>query len=341
MTDTQVLIIGGGVAGLKCASILENSGVSYHVVERENRFGGHLSKWHSLFPFGELSSSLLSSIAEKVDQKRILTGKAALSINRESDGSFCTLLQGGETIRSTAVVISTGFSLFDATKKEEYGYKIFNGVLTNADLERWFAGDLKLEIDSIKKVGFVHCVGSRDAKIGNIHCSKVCCITAVKQAIELKKQKPHLQIFLFYMDLRMFGRGYEELYLEAQSKWGIRFIRGRVSEVSQNHNGELVVKAEDTLSSRPLKLSLNLLVLMSGMVPDASNNSLLKSAALNLGSDGFVKPGESLDTIGKSAVPGLYSLGALNGPARVPEVIAESYSVSFQVLDYLKERANG
>ena len=82
-------------------------------------------------------------------------------------------------------------------------------------------------VDNPRRIGFVHCVGSRDEKVGNRYCSKVCCATAVKQACEIKQQFPDAVVYCFYMDLRMFGRGYEDMYLEAQKKYGVIFVRGR------------------------------------------------------------------------------------------------------------------
>ncbi len=119
-----------------------------------------------------------------------------------------------------------------------------------------------------QRIGFIHCVGSRDEKVGNLHCSKVCCVTAVKQAIEVKEMLPHAEIFLFYMDLRMFGRHFEELYKEAQQKYGIQFIRARLSEAFENPDGSLQIRIEDTLLAKPMKMTLDLLVLMVGIQPD-------------------------------------------------------------------------
>ena len=116
-----------------------------------------------------------------------------------------------------------------------------------------------------KTIGIVHCVGSRDEKVGNFYCSKLCCVTAVKQAIEIREHLPESKVFCFYMDMRMGGAYYEELYREAQEVWGVNFIRGKVSEASESINNKLVVKVEDTLAGRPLKMELDMLVLMAGM----------------------------------------------------------------------------
>jgi heterodisulfide reductase subunit A2 len=122
--------------------------------------------------------------------------------------------------------------VFDATKKEEYGYGIYDNVITSADLEKLFL-DSKLLVNPLgktpKKIGLVHCVGSRDEKVGNVYCSKVCCVTAVKQAIEIKERLPESDVYCFYMDLRMYGMHFEALYKEAQEKYAVNFIRGRLS----------------------------------------------------------------------------------------------------------------
>ena len=111
------------------------------------------------------------------------------------------------------MVVATGFTLFDARRKEEYGYGIYDNVVTSADLERMMnEGAVRLADGSTpRRIALLHCVGSRDEKVCQRHCSKVCCITGVKQAIELKKMFPEADVFNFYMDIRMFGAGYEEL----------------------------------------------------------------------------------------------------------------------------------
>ncbi len=115
------------------------------------------------------------------------------------------------------------------------------------------------------RIGIVHCVGSRDEKSGNLYCSKLCCVTAVKQAIEIREYLPDSNVFCFYMDMRMGGAFYEELYMESQQKYHVNFIRGKVSEVGESITNKLIVKVEDTLAGRPLKMELDLLVLMAGM----------------------------------------------------------------------------
>ena len=159
-------------------------------------------------------------------------------------------------LTADAILVTTGYDLFNASKKEEYGYGIYDNVITSAELEKLFSEGKSIVTSKglpPKRVGFIHCVGSRDEKVGNKYCSKVCCVTAVKQAIELKERIPDVEAFCFYMDLRMYGMHFETLYRDSQEKYGVNFIRGRLSEACENIDGTILIKVEDTLAGRPLK----------------------------------------------------------------------------------------
>ena len=156
-------------------------------------------------------------------------------------------------------------------------------------------------------------------------------MTAVKQACELKEIWPETEAFCFYMDLRMFGRGYEDLYYEAQNKYGVNFIRGRVSEVGEDEKGKLVVKAEDTLTSRPLKISLDMLVLMSGMVKNPDNKTLSAIFETSVGEDGFfAQPHPIVNSTGSSSTR-IFFAGSATGPKSVAESVNEAKSAALSV----------
>ena len=250
----QVVIIGGGIAGLEAARNLLELGLQPVIVERESHLGGHVARWHKLFPDMVSAQDLVAGLVAGVEGAMIYTGTTVSSINRLRDGYNLTLSDGSR-LHGRALLLASGFSLFDAARKEEYGYGIYNQVITNSDLEQWFntGSDPRISGRPLSSVGFVHCVGSRDLKAGNPQCSKVCCMTAIKQAIELKERFPYAEVYCFYMDLRLFGKKYEDFYIGAQRDFGIHFIRGRVSEVGEAMDGRVVVKAEDTLAGRPLK----------------------------------------------------------------------------------------
>ncbi len=332
----NIVIIGGGPAGMQAAADLNNLGYNVILVEKSTALGGHLAKWDRLFPQGIKSEQVLEELVKNIKGVKYFLKTEVQSINL-LEKSYNVILNNGITVLADAVLFTTGFDLFKAQKKEEYGYGIYDKVITNEDLEQWFrTKEDKRIVSHPKKIGFVHCVGSRDEKAGNRYCSKVCCATAVKQACEIKNEFPEAQVFCFYMDLRMFGRGYEEMYLSAQKDYGVRFIRGRVSEVAENINKELIVKAEDTLNGKPLQVTLDLLVLMSGMQNCTAGAQIAAQIGIHkTEEDGFFPTQDSPLHLQKSSKPGIFFAGACTGPKTLPDSLHEASAASLAIHNYL------
>ena len=332
----NVVVVGGGVAGMEAARQLLLLGYNPIVVEQQDALGGHVAQWNRLFPDMVSARDLVRDLADAIMEANIFTGTRVTFVNRLQDG-YQVMLSNGVSIACRAILAAVGFKLFDAARKEEYGYGVYDHVITNADLESWFNGN---EVDGVptapKSVGFVHCVGSRDLKAGNGQCSKVCCITAVKQAIEVKERFPNARVYCFYMDLRLFGKKYEDFYIRAQEEFGIQFIRGRVSEVGETIDGRLQVKAEDTLSGKPLKVQLDLLVLMAGMSCNPDVAELARKARLDIDSDGFLRSLDNTAGINVSNRPGIFYAGACTGAKTVPETLAEARSAALAIHRYLQ-----
>ena len=333
----NIVIIGGGVAGLEAAARLIRLGYSPIIVEKQDHLGGHLAEWHCLFPDMTPASDITAHLVGEVSDANIFTSTEILFINHLKD-SYNVMLSNGISIITKVILFTTGFRLFEASRKEEYGYGIYNQVITNRDLEHWFntGEDARISSKPIEAVGFVHCVGSRDEKAGNAQCSKVCCITAVKQAIEMKKKFPEAMVYCFYMDLRMFGKKYEDFYISAQRDYGVRFIRGRVSEVSENIEGKVVVKAEDTLAGKPVRVTLDLLVLMAGMVCNPDSTKVASMISLQTDSDGFLKSKDNIMDITSSSRSGIFYAGACTGPKTVPETLAEARSAALDIHNFIE-----
>ena len=133
----NILIIGGGPAGLEAASGLQRLGYNVILIERETRLGGHLASWDRLFPDGASASAKLKELLARMDGVKSFTDTEVQSINR-LDKSYNVILSNGITVLADAVLVACGFDLFKAEKKEEYGYGIYDHVITNADLEAWF-----------------------------------------------------------------------------------------------------------------------------------------------------------------------------------------------------------
>lgn len=321
---------------MEVAKQLLSLGYAPIIIEKSSSLGGHVASWHKLFPDMTPASEIVSKLKEDISEANVFTGTRVISISKDKD-SYTVALDNGVAMTVKAVLFATGFELFDASKKEEYGYGVYDHVVTNKDLEAWFNGNKDPRIsDNPKAIGFVHCVGSRDLKAGNSQCSKVCCVTAIKQAIEMKEKFPQAEIYCFYMDLRLFGKKYEDFYINAQRDFGVHFIRGRVSEVGETIDKRIQVKAEDTLSGKPLKVQLDTLVLMSGMVCNKSVQPLASQIHLDIDDDGFLRSEDNIYNILNSNRKGVFYAGACTGTKTVPETLAEARAVSLEIHNYLK-----
>jgi heterodisulfide reductase subunit A2 len=334
----SVAIIGGGVAGMEAAAKLSKLGHSVTIIEKSNQTGGRLNQWHALFPARVSSEPLLKQLKSHIyEGVNTILNATITGIDKNDDGYFVNMTNN-RMITADVVLLTTGFDIFEAERKEEYGYGIYENVITSVDLEQVFKSGKPLMTAQKKKpskIGFIHCVGSRDEKAGNLHCSKVCCVTAVKQAIEVKEIIPSAEVFLYYMDLRMFGRHFEELYKEAQFKHGIQFIRARLSEAFENPDGSLQIRIEDTLLAKPLKMSLDLLVLMVGIQPQKKKDNIIDMLGLPRDADGFVKQDDPHYSPFKTKYQGLYVAGGITGPKTIEETLIEARAVAGEIDSFL------
>jgi heterodisulfide reductase subunit A len=334
----STLIIGAGPAGIEAAVALKKLGYAVTLLEKENLTNSNLRNKMLLFPDFSEAKTLVENIDAKLVANEIMVNfnTDIVTLERKETGWVATD-QNKKTYHADAVLVATGYTPFDAVRKEEYGYGIYNGVITSLDLEGMF---IKKSITNLfgekpKKVCFLQCVGSRDEKSGNNYCSKICCITAVKQAIELKKISPETEVYIFYMDLRMWGQGYEELYREAQETYNIYFVRGRISEAAATFDGKVQIKSENTLMGLPLKMTPDLLVLMTGMEPSEGTKQLAKQC--NYEEEyGFFKTLNVISADQKTDKAGLFVAGACKRPMSIPDALADARAAAIEVDGYLK-----
>lgn len=317
---------------------LNHLGYEVIVIEKDPRPGGHVAQWHTLFPdrraAEEITEALVNTGGRLFD---IRTSTCVTGVERQ-ESHLNIRTSAGDVIPADALLLATGFDLFPAEKKEEYGYGIYDNVITSAELERMLGKEGPVVTPSGKspeRVAFIHCVGSRDEKAGNLYCSKVCCVTGVKQAMAVRERNPGCEVICFYMDLRMFDRHYEELYYEAQQASRVNFIRGRLSECAEHPDHTLIIKTEDTLTGRPLKMTADLVVLLTGFVPCAATGPVAGSAGLSAGADGFLDPVDLQLAANTSPVPGVFLAGAVKGPASIPGTIADAKAASLAIHAYL------
>ncbi|MDE5708836.1 MAG: FAD-dependent oxidoreductase [Alistipes sp.] len=331
----KVLIIGGGVAGMQTALCLADRGFEPLILEKDSEPGGKLRGWHALFPSFTPAAEVLSELRRRLRERGIAVHTRATATEI---GPRKVVLDSGEELSCDAVVLASGFTLFDASVKEEYGYGLYDNVFTSADIERMFNEGRVACADgrAPRRIAFLHCVGSRDEKVCQQHCSRVCCVTGVKQAMEMKRLFPEADVFNFYMDIRMFGPGYEEMYREAQQRFNVHFVRGRISEAAPTIDGRIQIKAEDTLTGRPLRMSVDMLILLVGMRANDDSAALADSAGLLRAPSGFFAPHDHFLGNVRSSVEGIFFAGTVTAPKNVGETLNEASAAADAVEAYLK-----
>jgi heterodisulfide reductase subunit A len=244
-----------------------------------------------------------------------------------------------EEIDVGAVILATGFKSFDARKIPEYGYGKFQNVVTGMEFEKMnnASGPTGGKIQMAdgrppKSVGIIHCVGSRDERHRK-YCSRVCCMYALKFA-HLIKEKTEAEVYNFYIDMRCFGKGYEEFYhrlLEEE----VRFIRGRAASVSdfaldEKEKGKLIVRVEDTLIGQVRRIPVDMVVLATGLEPGEDAQKLARTFHISCGDGFFTERHPKLAPV-STPTDGIYIAGACQGPKDIPDTVAQASAAASQV----------
>ncbi len=337
--NKSIVVIGAGVAGIEVASILADMGYNVFIIEKNKNIGGNVAFWHHLFPNNRSAAEVREYMNQKIKVPNItLFPNTEVTDISQKKNVYVVRTNKDATFEVGAVLIATGFTPFDARRKEEYGYGIYDNVITSVDLEKKLERGENITTTqgmAPKRIAFVHCVGSRDAKVGHTYCSKVCCITGVKQAIEMSKMFPDAEMYCFYMDLRMHGLEYERFYKDAQENYNTQFIRGRVSEVSENKDKSIQLKAEDTLSGLPLKMKVDLLVLLVGMEQGKDSDKLCDILHLHKTPENFIQPQDPHLQGNVSSRQGVFIAGTCIQPMTINETMQNARSAALEINHYL------
>jgi heterodisulfide reductase subunit A len=249
-------------------------------------------------------------------------------------------------INAASIVISTGYSLFNAVNKPQFGHLSNPDVITSLELERMInasgptGGKVKRLSDGAmpKSVVFIQCVGSRDMTVGRPSCSCVCCMQAIKNAILIKEKQPDTDVTICYMDIRSYGKGYEEYYERAKAM-GIHFLRGMPGDISAGRNG-MSLQVENSETAEVLVMHPDLVVLSVGIGPSDKAAEIAQCCGIALEETGFFKPlNDAMDTAG-TIRSGIYVAGTAAAPKDIPDSVASGGSAAMRAyIDAMRMRS--
>ena len=242
------------------------------------------------------------------------------------------------------VIIATGFNLFDPLKIERFGYGRFKNVITAMEMERQLAptrpyntvlrpGDGKMP----DRLAYVLCTGSRDVTVGNPICSQICCMYSIKQAQLLMGALPMADVTIYYINIRSFGKGFEEFYDQAKGM-GVNFVKGKIGNISQKENGNLILRYEDVNENVVKEAEHDLVILSTGVVPNPDNEGFFRTEMLSLDPFSFIQQTDMLASPARTSIEGVFVAGTASGPMDIPDSILSAGAASSEAMSYIITR---
>lgn len=232
------------------------------------------------------------------------------------------------------IVVATGMVPYDPTPLDEYGYTRFPNMLTTMEFERLInaGGPTKGEVVRLsdlkvpKSVAFIQCVGSRSPgnKEANPYCSNICCMNTIKDTLMLKEHYPDMEVKVFYIDIRAFGKGFEDLFQRSKGK-GVKYIRGLPGDVQEDPQSQgLILFAENTSTNLLEKHRVDMVVLSQGLVPPKDMNKIQEMLALQKTSDGFYLEAHPKLQPVDSASAGIFFAGTAESPKDIKDAVTQA-----------------
>jgi heterodisulfide reductase subunit A len=426
--NPDVLVVGGGIAGIHAALTMGNAGKHVYMVERSPSIGGHMAQFDKTFPTLDCAACILTPKMTAVKTHRNITlwtysevtniegyvGNYKVTVTRKPrfviedacvgclecieacvfkqaktldefnlglskrkpiyipfpqavppvvviDPEACIEFKSGkckktcveicaernaidfqqkptvETIDVGAIVLATGFEVFDVKRVPYYGYGVYPNVYTSLEVERLVnasgptTGEIVLRDGKRpRSIGIVHCVGSRDANT-NRYCSRVCCMYSLKLA-HLLKEKTDAEVYNFYIDVRAPGKAFEEFYQRVAEE-GVHFIRGKVADIyPKNGDGRLTMRVEDTLLGMVREIPVDMVVLSAGLEAQRDANDVRRLFNIGCSSEGFFLERHPKLAPVNTFTEGIYLAGCCQGPKDIPDTVAQAGAAAGEAL---------
>ncbi len=245
------------------------------------------------------------------------------------------------TVKAKSIIIATGYRLFDPVKMPRYGFGEYRNVVTSMQMERQLVptrpfntvlrpGDGKMP----DNIAYILCTGSRDETIGNPICSQVCCMYSIKQAQLLMGALPMADITIYYINIRAFGKGFEEFYQQSKGM-GVEFVKGKVARITEKENGNLILRYEDIGNGLLKETEHDLVVLSVGILSNDDFSHMFKTDGVQQDPFGYVGQTNELSSPATTSMKGVFVAGTAAGPMDIPDSILSAGAASAEALSYI------
>jgi len=244
-------------------------------------------------------------------------------------------------ITAKSVIASTGFKLFDPIQIERYGFGRYKNVITSMQMERQLAPTrpfnniLRPSDGKVPdKIAYIFCTGSRDHTVGNPICSQVCCMYSTKQAQLLMGALPMADVSLYYINIRAFGKGFDEFYEQAKDM-GAKYVKGKIASITEKENGNLILRYEDIATGKVTEKEHDLVVLSVGILANPGITRVFKKERLETDALNYIRQTDLLQSPAITSIEGVFAAGTATAPMDIPDTIMSAGAAATETSSYL------
>ncbi len=338
------LVLGGGIAGLAVALELGDAGQQVYLVERETRLGGNVARVDLTAPYLDSARDLLTEFITRANQNPKVTVMLESKLAELGGyvGNFQARVEDAQgdvlDLAVGSVVVCTGYKEFDASRIKSLAYGWLPNVITSFELEEMVRkGKILTKEGKVPQyVSLIHCVGSRSLEY-HPYCSRVCCMTALKFANEVKSAIPNSYVSDLYIDMHAFGKGCEDFYRKS-SEVKTMFLMyeknhpPRIREAGPDDDCGMFIWVKEQLSGEEIEIPADLVVLMVGMEPREDSESVAHLVNISRDKHGwFIESHPKLDPVA-TTTDGVFIAGACSSPKDIPDTVAQARAAAARIL---------
>ena len=344
----ETLVLGGGIAGLTAALELALAGHPVHLVEKSDRLGGNIARVDLTAPYFYSARDLLADRLTRLRATPNVSVHLHTQLKNLSGfiGNYTATLETGngdsaprqKTIHIGNVIVATGYKEFDASRITHYGYGKLPNVITSFEFEQMLrSGRIQTQSGRPPRyVAIIHCVGSRNREFHS-YCSRVCCMTALKYARELKSALPECYVSDIYIDMHAFGKGCEDFYKKSSEVKTLFLMYGKneqpvIRKADAKDDCEMLIEVDEKLSGERIEIPADMVILMVGMEPRPDADEVAHLVNISHDKDGwFIESHPKLDPVA-TTTDGIYIAGTCAAPKDIPDTVAQARAAAARIL---------